>query len=319
MSFKSGYSNRGTRGGSHGSSHFNSHSGSTSNTNSYGLTRGYSYHSTSHTNPHTQLTHSSTSNSHTSSRPSGGGGENPTRRLMVHLTDPDAAASILKTRTMRPGTGGLLGAGIYFCKTMDGCDWRALHHGTYILAEVYLGKTEADLNLDNRPQDVHSTVSGDRLPMYVVNEPDRVKNIRFLDGTFPPKTNVNDIELRSRMPLIFVASPQDAANFIENRSLPVENRPEIAGKGFYLWQNIPDAKKFAKGGSATYLAADVYFNNCFEGHKLKKMPSQADIASHDSFRGIYNGTHFFMVKNPKDVDKIHYIGGVRPPPAKKKH
>lgn len=33
------------------------------------------------------------------------------------------------------------------------------------------------------------------------------------------------------------------------------------------------------------------------------MPSPTDIASHDSFLGIYKGTQYFMVKNPKNVDE----------------
>ena len=58
---------------------------------------------------------------------------------MVHQTDQNAAASILQQRQMRSGSGGALGAGIYFCKTIIGTDMRALRPGTYIIAEVYLG------------------------------------------------------------------------------------------------------------------------------------------------------------------------------------
>ena len=65
--------------------------------------------------------------------------ENHSRRLMVHQTYPNAAASILQQKQMRSGSGGALGAGIYFCKTMDGTDMRALRPRTYIIAEVYLG------------------------------------------------------------------------------------------------------------------------------------------------------------------------------------
>ena len=68
-----------------------------------------------------------------------GNHENHSRRLMVHQTDQNAAASILQQRQMRSGSGGALGAGIYFCKTIIGTDMRALRPGTYIIAEVYLG------------------------------------------------------------------------------------------------------------------------------------------------------------------------------------
>ena len=237
--------------------------------------------------------------------------QNKSRRLMIHLTDPEAAASILKSQQMRPGTGGVLGAGIYFCKTMDGCQMRALHHGTYLLADVYLGKTEKDLNLDHKHQKTASTVSGDNLPMYAVNESDRVRNIRYLDGNIPPNTNINHIEMRDRMPLIFAAEPNEAANIIHKQIIPTEDRPNIAGKGMYLWQNIPDAKKYSKSDATTYLAADVFFTNGYEGKS--RMPSQIDINNYETFRGDYNGTHYFMVKNPQRIEKIHYIGGTRPP------
>lgn len=238
--------------------------------------------------------------------------ENRSRRLMVHQTDPNAAASILNSKQMRTGSGGALGAGIYFCKTMDGTDARALHRGTYVMAEVYLGKTQKDLNLNNRPDDVGSTVSGDKLPMYVVNESDRVLNIRYLAGTLPPGADINNFELRDRMPLIFAAPPQEAANIIRYRKFPKEDRKDIAGYGIYLWQNVPDAQKYAKQGSTTFLAADAYFVECFSN--MNKMPGYNDRKYHKSFRGMYNGTHYFMIKSNKNVDKIHYIGGVRPPP-----
>lgn len=235
--------------------------------------------------------------------------QNKSRRLMIHLTDPQAAASILRSQTMLPGTGGLLGAGIYFCKTMDGCQMRALHSGTYLIADVYLGKTEKDLNLNNKQKGTASTVSGDRLPMYAVNESDRVKNIRYLDGVIPPGTNINNIEMRDRMPLIFAAEPKEAASIIRYQKIPMENRSDIAGNGMYFWQNIPDAKKYSKSNATTFLAADVFFSNGYEGRK----PSQADLAKYETFRGDYNGTHYFMVLNPKRIEKIHYIGGTRPP------
>lgn len=325
MNYHRPNSNTNTHQFSH-SSHNHSHRPTSNSNNQYFHSSGTSYSSnlrpSSHSNnPYFHSSGSShnsnyksSSNYHGSSHQASGGssGENSSRRLMVHLTDPQAAASILQSKEMRPGTGGVLGAGIYFCKTMDGCDWRALHHGTYILADVYLGRTEANLNLNNRPSHVGSTVSGDRLPMYVVNEPRRVKNIRYLDGTIPPNTDINDIEMRDRMPLIFAATPQDAANFIHRKELPMENRADIAGKGYYLWQNIPDARKYSHSGATTFLAADVYFVDCYEGRN--QMPNAHDIKNHKSFRGNYNGTHYFMVKNPKNIDKIHYIGGVRPPP-----
>ena len=236
--------------------------------------------------------------------------EDKTRRLMVHQTDPNAAASIHQSKIMRPGTGGALGAAIYFCKTMDGCDARALHHGTYLMADVYLGKTEANAHFNNNTG-FDSIVSGDKLPMYVVNDSNRVRNVRYLDGTIPPNTNIYNIEMRDRMPLIYAATAQNAANIIKKQKIPEENRSDIAGTGIYLWQNIPDAKRFALYGAETFLAAEVYFNDsCFQDTKFPKFH---DLHKYETFRGNYQNTHYFMVKNPSRITKIHYIGGKRPP------
>ena len=155
-------------------------------------------------------------------------------------------------------------------------------------------------------------VSGTSLPMYVVQDSQRVKNIRYLDGTIPPGADINNITMRDRMPLVFAATAQDAANIIRLQKIPFENRPDIAGNGIYLWQNIPDARRFQLNGAETFLIAEVHFNDsCYENNN--NLPSNHDLHKYETFRGNYQGTHYFMIKNPKRIEKIHYVGGTRPP------
>lgn len=270
--------------------HHNYHNNSTDQRNNHRHDNKHDYHNNNNNNPK----------------------ENKTRRVMIHQTDPQAAASILSSGIMRPGSGGALGAAIYFCKTMDGCAMRACHHGTYLMADVYLGKTVANQSFGNtnNPTNFNAVVSGNQLPMYVVQDSDRVKNVRFLDGTIPPGVDVNNITMRDRMPLVYVTTAQNAANIIKQQKIPFENRPDIAGNGIYLWANVPDAQRFQLNGSETYLVAEVYFNNsCYEGDK----PSYHDLHRYETFRGNYQGTHYFMIKNPKRIERIHYVGGTRPP------
>lgn len=81
-----------------------------------------------------------------------------------------------------------------------------------------------------------------------------------------------------------------------------------------LWQNVPDAQKYAKPGSTTFLAADAYFVDCYDNQS--RMSGHNDRKHCKYFRGMNNRTHYFMIKSNKNVDRIHYIGGVlRPPPT----
>lgn len=267
------------------------------------------YHNDEHHSNHHDYNHSSKNKQNQNNHPK----ESTRRRVMIHQTDPNAAASILNSGVMKPGASGALGGAIYFCKVMDGCDMRACHRGTYLMADVYLGKTVANQSFDSGNSGFDAVVSGDKLPMYVVKDSNRVLNIRYLDGIIPPNTDVNKITMRDRMPLVYAATAQDAANIIKTQKIPFENRPEIAGRGIYLWQNIPDAKKFQKNGAETFLIAEVYFNDsCYEKSGL---PNDYDLHKFETFRGDYEGTHYFMIKNPTRIERIHFVGGTRPPNA----
>lgn len=61
-------------------------------------------------------------------------------RILFHATNTQAGESIMNSRKMIPGRGGLFGPGIYFAKTQAICEYRALHGSNYLItALVYLG------------------------------------------------------------------------------------------------------------------------------------------------------------------------------------
>ena len=111
------------------------------------------------------------------------------------------------------------------------------------MADVYIGKTALDTNFG--PKGVTSILytkysTGKE---YIVQDPDRVKNIRYLDGVRPK----NDIvQMRLRMPLIYATTAKNAPEIIKNQKIPAENRQDIIGYGHYLWENVPDAKRYSK-------------------------------------------------------------------------
>lgn len=238
--------------------------------------------------------------------------ENRTRRLMVHQTDPHSAELILTSQRFNPSHNWDSVGSIYFAETAPETDNKAQRHGTYLMADVYLGvyrgretdfgavdsKVTAILNEKGKYNEGRE---------YIIKDPDRARNIRYLDGSKPPGIQ---IEFRDRMALIFATTAQKAAQIINDQKLPTENRQDIAGYGYYLWENIPDARRFSTDGTETFLAADVHFPFCFENRS--GMPDQNDIAKYKSFRGVYQDTHYYMVKNPHYIEHIHYISGTRP-------
>ena len=237
--------------------------------------------------------------------------ENTTRRLFVHQTDPISAASILKSQRFNPSQKWDKVGSIYFAETAPDTDNKAQKHGTYLMVDVYLGLFQ-DQNTDfDNANDKITSIRNDRGKYdegleYVIKDPKRARNIRYLDGIKPPGIT---IEMRDRMPLIYATTAKNAMKIIKSQQIPIENRPEIAGNGFYLWENIPDARKYSKKGFETFLAADVHFPYCYESNKL---PNQNDYKNYKSFRGNFHDTHFYMVKNPYYIKNIHYISGIRP-------
>lgn len=64
-----------------------------------------------------------------------------------------------------------------------------------------------------------------------------------------------------------------------------------------------------KKGNETFLVADVYFPNCYNKNSNLLV---SDIQKYDTFRGKYKNANYYMVKSSAQIERIHYIGGVRP-------
>lgn len=241
--------------------------------------------------------------------------ENTTRRLMVHQTSPEFAASILASKRFLPSQRWDQIGSIYFAETVPETENKAQHKGTYLMADVYLGRytgtdTKFDETNDNLTSIRHSKGTCNEGLEYIIKDPQRALNIRYLDGIKPPGIT---IEMRDRMPLIYATNSNEAAQIIQSQKIPQENRHDIAGRGYYLWENIPDARKYqinGSNGAETFLVADVHFPYCFESQSL---PNKNDLSNYKSFRGTYQDTHYYMVHNPHYIVNIKYIAGTLPP------
>ena len=76
------------------------------------------------------------------------------RWTLFHMTDEDAARSIARSQTFRPGTSGMFGAGIYFAQSESDCKGKAHKVGAVLRAKVALGRSlvckSAQTRLDAR-------------------------------------------------------------------------------------------------------------------------------------------------------------------------
>ena len=62
-------------------------------------------------------------------------------RILFHQTSPEAAASILSSQCMRPGTSGLAGGAIYFADSANDTHHKAQRgHGVILRCRVRLGR-----------------------------------------------------------------------------------------------------------------------------------------------------------------------------------
>ena len=59
---------------------------------------------------------------------------------LYHQTSPNAANNIVSSQTMKPGTKGLAGGGIYFAQTPYETNHKAHQKGTILKAQVDLGQ-----------------------------------------------------------------------------------------------------------------------------------------------------------------------------------
>lgn len=94
---------------------------------------------------------------------------------------------------------------IYFAETAPDTNNKAQKHRTYLMVDVYLGQFQ-DQNTDfDNANDKITSIRNDRGKYdegleYVIKDPKRARNIRYLDGIKPPGIT---IEMRDRMPLIY--------------------------------------------------------------------------------------------------------------------
>ena len=76
------------------------------------------------------------------------------RWTLFHMTDEDAARSIARSQTFKPGTSGMFGAGIYFAQSPEDCKGKAHKVGAVLRAKVALGRSlvckSAERHLDAR-------------------------------------------------------------------------------------------------------------------------------------------------------------------------
>lgn len=242
------------------------------------------------------------------------------RRSLIHQTDKQAAEAIIQSQHMKPGVGGLYGPGIYFANTIEACDAKALRKGVYIIADVYLGKTlslskdeaiKMKLNKDpNVSKNIESqgftAICGHKQPTgreFIVFDPERVKNIKFILGERPQATLTLQIK---RACLFWVTDHQSAKKIVDDQELPEYNGP--FGEGYYLFDSLEDAFQHF-GKKETYLCADLKVDNLGQFRQGQKLDSPGLPRRYTSFHGKKKGIEFYVVKDKDLISNIHYCGG----------
>lgn len=230
-----------------------------------------------------------------------------TRIVGVHQTSLGNATSILYENKIYPRPGSR-GCGIYACYNAPTTNHKCRGgKGTCLYMDIYLGKNTKNIDLDENSfydSTINDKFNGDEI---IVRTSDRVLNIKYLNGDKP---NNIWLEMRPRMLLIFGTTRSNARSILNNQEIPMENHPNIAGKGYYLWPDVPSATKYGNSGRETFLVADVFFTNTFENRSY--LPQSSDLMKYDSFRGTYNETCYFMVKYSQRIKNIRFIDGVEP-------
>ena len=234
--------------------------------------------------------------------------ESKTRKILVHQSSLTNVISMFNEKIIRPGQSGSRGKGIYACYNAPLTNRKARCNGTCIYFDGYLGKHEYNINLDKCPQynsTTNTTFNGHEV---VIRSSDRALNFKYLKGDKPYNAS---FEMRPRMTLLYPTSKYNARRYIRDQEIPIEDRPDIAGRGHYFWVDVPSAQKNALYGSETILVADVYFTNPYENRSC--LPNLIhDYPKYESFRGEYRDTYYFMVKYSERIKNIQYIDGVDP-------
>lgn len=235
-----------------------------------------------------------------------------TRIVGIHQTNLECAEKICQDNMLIPKCGAV-GDAIYLCRDAPTTNGKANRNGTWLIADVYLGhytyiydRRDLKKNYSNYNSVIIMCFnSGEEIAVFKSN---RVLNIRYLKGNRPRNIWIN---MRPRMALIYGTTLSEAKIINEKKEIPKENHPNIAGKGYYFWPDIPSAEKYGERSvKETFFVADVFFTNPFENRN--NFPTQEDLLRYDSFRGQYKETCYFMVKYPQRIANIHYIDGKRP-------
>lgn len=239
---------------------------------------------------------------------------NKNRRSLIHQTDVRSAEAIVRSQRFNPGTGGLYGGGIYFANTIEACDGKALHKGVYLIADVYLGRTKAFTKSEvvkNKvdPQkilsDGYHSVVGTKMKTgreFVVYDPDRVKNIKYMYGT---RIEAQFREKRKRYVFFLATDHQTAAEIVQRQHIRMTEGGPF-GDGFYMYDSLQDALQVQQG--ETYLAADCYMKSYYKLKNNEKITSRLRT-EHKSFKGKLNGMCYYIFADPSLIRNIHYCGG----------
>ena len=237
------------------------------------------------------------------------------RLTLIHQTDVASAKSIIESQRMNPGSpNGDFGAGIYFANTTNATDLKANHRGTYICADVYVGKfypcPDSDrpmlkANMQAIKDSGFNSVIGFQLSHgreIVAFESSQVKNIKYCLGVRP---DVSFRTKKKRLALFIVTNRNDASKIVSNQMVPKSQGP--FGFANYFFDSITDALNVH--ADETYLMADV---KMIDFHLLKsgdKVDSKKMPAKYRSFYGWIGNIQYFVIKDPKLISNIHFCGG----------
>ena len=242
---------------------------------------------------------------------------NQNRLVLIHQTDLACAEQIIRTQTMRPGSAGLFGPGIYFANTIEAAKRKAHKKGVFLIAEVYLGKTKSisradvdagNFNLAAIKQQGYTAIIGYRLQSgreIIVFNSNQVKNIKYAYGTRPQAVFSTTSETHV---LFFVTSKYHAKQIHQNQRIP--RIDGLFGFICYLYDSIQDALAVQPAQfHETYLAADVDMINLYRLKEGETADSSTVPKLCQTLIGIKNGITYFMVRNRGLVKNIHYCGG----------
>lgn len=233
---------------------------------------------------------------------------------LFHQTDLTSAEQIILTQTMRPGTSGLFGPGIYFANTIEATDHKCRRTGVYLIADVDLGKiikitkkqvTSHQIDPSKIPSQGYDSIEGRRLKTgreYVVFDPNRVKNIKFVYGTRPQAVFNCSSE---RVILFFVTDHLTARGIVHHQSM-IKSEFGDFGKAYYMFDTIVDALNLLPNGE-TYLMAEVKMENFC--NMDNNTDSIYNYGHSKTFMAKFNNTPIFIIRYKSLITRIHYCGG----------